>query len=475
MKKHSLCSIVFVAIGLTGPAALFGKQPVAGQCPYVAENPPLLESRTFSAAGKPSGAAKFEGFTAQQTAALLAFGGNLQQHWKSASVQYNKECGYCHPDGEQPKERTYTLLNNSGATYNGADNSTNLDPQSVFGNVGNGSWTTVSGSVYAESWMEKGPGWGTAATYSGHSGKQMATVRLAPGAPMSSVKLLKAEYEGTYPGAAPSTLNSVSVVTLNSGTEYQLIPPMTDKKQYSVSLTPVEFNVTINTFIPHNNVDHPLNWMPGFDTVFAGDNRNSGSPPAATWNEHGSHRTQQKLKLMPVQSEDANGLLDNAFGANADGQGNNDRYVHIGESHEFEKTSSLSGGLLTATAWADTVLGDSTLMVAKGTAAQSTVWVDSTTWLGPRKLSVLCRCNSGNPLVSGAPGIGYTLTIVADYTDPAAPKYSISGSHDGFPAYEVYINGTRVHHYDPYATGEGPGSLGPPEEKTVSIPVTPVP
>jgi hypothetical protein len=259
--------------------------------------------------------------------------------------------------------------------------------------------------------------------------------------------------------------------------DLQLKPPLIKGKSFSVGpLLPVEFNVTINTFIPHNNIAHPNNWMPGIDTVFAGDNRSSGSPARATWSETGSHRTQQKLKLMPIQSADANGLVDNAFGANADGQGHNDRYVHIGESHEFEMTSSLdSSGNITGTAWADSTVGDSTLMVAKGTANQNTVWVESTTWLGDRKLAVKCRCNSGNPLVTGAPGIGYTLTITADYTDLSAPKYSLEGTHDGFPAYEVYINSTRVHHYDPLATGEGPWSLGPPEEKSVSTPATPVP
>lgn len=179
---------------------------------------------------------------------------------------------------------------------------------------------------------------------------------------------------------------------------------------------------------------------------------------------------------MPIKSADANGLLDNAFGPDADGKGNNDRYVHIGESHEFETTSSLdSSGNITATAWADATVGDSTLMVAKGTANKNTVWIEETKWLGDQNLSVKCRCNSGNPLVTGAPGIGYTLTITADYTNLAAPKYSITGSHDGFPAFEVYINGTRVHHYDPLASGDGPWSLGWPEEKSVSIPATPVP
>jgi hypothetical protein len=254
------------------------------------------------------------------------------------------------------------------------------------------------------------------------------------------------------------------------------VPEVARGERVEVILCKIELDVTINTFIPHNNVDHPNNWVFGDDTVFAGDNRISGSPARATWNENGSHRTQQKLKLVSIQSIDPNGLVDDSFDSDGNGTLDSDRYVHIGESHEFEKTSSLDpSGNLTATAWADTALGDSHLMVGKGTASSSSVWIESTTWLGPRKLEVKCRCDSPNPLVSYAPGIGYTLKITVDYTDMTATKYSLEGSHDGFPAFEVYLNRVRVHHYDPLVTGEGPISLGPPEEKSVSQIGNPIP
>lgn len=43
--------------------------------------------------------------------------------------------------------------------------------------------------------------------------------------------------------------------------------------------------------------------------------------------------------------------------------------------------------------------------------------------------------------------------------DKASGTYSIEGIHDGFPAYEIYINGKRVYQHDPLATGEGLWSL----------------
>ncbi len=36
----------------------------------------------------------------------------------------------------------------------------------------------------------------------------------------------------------------------------------------------------------------------------------------------------------------------------------------------------------------------------------------------------------------------------------------LTGNHDGFPAYELYVNGQRIHHYDPVAAGKSPMALG---------------
>lgn len=398
--------------------------------------------------------------------------GNYQYRTKYADVTYDKNCGYCHPGGIEPDERTYSLGNSDGATFNGSDKVNNLDPQTLFSKIANASWKTSGGTFSGSSKMEKGPGWGTAPTYWGKSEMGFSTVRLASSSLLSVGKLARIEKVqdyGTGTTPAPMALKSAALITIGSS-EYDLIPSIEDKKSHHVELIPVDFNVTINTFIPHNYVDHPTSTS----AIFAGDNRNSGSPAAATWNEHGSHRTQQKAQLIAVQEVDPNGRHA-AYAANADGAGNNDHSVSIGETHKFHKTSSLAGGVISALAWADTTLGDNHLMMDKGTAAKTEVTIQPTTWHSSRKISALFVCNASNPLVNLAPGIGYTVTITADYTTPSTPKYSISGTHDGFPAYEIYINGTRVYQHDPMATGDGPGSLFPPEEYTISIPLTPLP
>ena len=112
------------------------------------------------------------------------------------------------------------------------------------------------------------------------------------------------------------------------------------------------------------------------------------------------------------------------------------------------------------------------MMIATATAPQSEVWIESLTYLGPKQLSVKCRCEGQNPLVSGAPAISYTFTLTFD---SATRTYSLVGSHDGFPAYEIYINGKRIYKHDPLATGDGLNSLFPPEEWDVNELAKPLP
>ncbi len=91
---------------------------------------------------------------------------------------------------------------------------------------------------------------------------------------------------------------------------------------------------------------------------------------------------------------------------------------------------------------------------------------------GPKKLAIKCKCESNNPLVLVDAAIDYEITITIDRE---ANTYCIEGSHDGFLAYEIYINGTRVFEHDPLAPGEGLGALGPPMEHDINIVRQPLP
>ena len=71
-----------------------------------------------------------------------------------------------------------------------------------------------------------------------------------------------------------------------------------------------------------------------------------------------------------------------------------------------------------------------------------------------------------NPLVTGSPGIGAGINIFLRKQN-GANQYRVEGIHDGFPAYELYINGTPVYQFDPKARAQNPLSLGPPREWNV--------
>jgi hypothetical protein len=81
----------------------------------------------------------------------------------------------------------------------------------------------------------------------------------------------------------------------------------------------------------------------------------------------------------------------------------------------------------------------------------------------------------GNPLVT-APSICCTadwdIALTLEKT-PSATNWSISGEHDGFPAYEVYIGKQRIYTYDP---GKAPydflkqiSRLGTPMDVTMKL------
>jgi len=65
-----------------------------------------------------------------------------------------------------------------------------------------------------------------------------------------------------------------------------------------------------------------------------------------------------------------------------------------------------------------------------------------------------------------APDIDYNYYITLKRNQDGHITYWVVGDHDGFPAYELYIDGTLVHSYDPRISGTGPSALwGTSDEK----------
>ena len=62
--------------------------------------------------------------------------------------------------------------------------------------------------------------------------------------------------------------------------------------------------------------------------------------------------------------------------------------------------------------------------------------------------------------------IDYEFEFVIDFTDMNNPTFVMSGRHDGFPNYEVYVNEQQVHAFA-HST-QTPFSLFPPMEWIVA-------
>jgi hypothetical protein len=67
------------------------------------------------------------------------------------------------------------------------------------------------------------------------------------------------------------------------------------------------------------------------------------------------------------------------------------------------------------------------------------------------KVVIHLRGGAGDPLLPEAlPPVDWDLAVMLDFSSDE-PGYRISGRHDGFPAFEVYINDELAYGFDPGA------------------------
>jgi hypothetical protein len=73
-------------------------------------------------------------------------------------------------------------------------------------------------------------------------------------------------------------------------------------------------------------------------------------------------------------------------------------------------------------------------------------------------VTITLEDTASNSLIlgSGLFPIHFRATITIDKSVPGQHTYHVTGQHCRFPAYEVYINGNRVHQYSPIPTGVSP-------------------
>jgi hypothetical protein len=205
------------------------------------------------------------------------------------------------------------------------------------------------------------------------------------------------------------------------------------------------FKVSFSTFIPTNYLDGPPQAFcikaPEFKLppvihgpqhiVFAGDDR--GFDPNAT-----SFRTRQTVGVVPEQSTNESGV-------------DTPPAEQVGESKSYAP-DALADGKLTA-ADDDATLHDCHLLDNRAFASTDGMHVDVTR-VNAHQVKAHLYGGAGNPLVFGAPAIDWDLNLTID-TSGSKPHWTLTGAHDGFPAYEVYVNGQTLYTYSP-----GPGPYG---------------
>ena len=80
----------------------------------------------------------------------------------------------------------------------------------------------------------------------------------------------------------------------------------------------------------------------------------------------------------------------------------------------------------------------------------------------------------GNTTISGAPRIDANIQVLIEQQKGKKAQYLITGAHDGFPAYELYINEELVYFYDPAIAGKTPFALSLPFDVIVAENLSPV-
>jgi glucodextranase-like protein len=203
-----------------------------------------------------------------------------------------------------------------------------------------------------------------------------------------------------------------------------------------VKINNTEFTIKYATYIPDNNIPGPAIHPQSYCTAlalppvrrlfFKGDNRSSSSAFGA------SSRGAQQITLVPEQCKDPDGFKEGS-------------YAQRNDQTRAYASDALDDGTINA-ADDDGVANDCKLFHNSGFAGTGTFRF-STTRVGPHAVKVLLDGSPADPLIALSPHIDWTLEITIDTSNPDVPRYTITGTHDGFPDHEIYINGRQVYFF----------------------------
>jgi hypothetical protein len=196
------------------------------------------------------------------------------------------------------------------------------------------------------------------------------------------------------------------------------------------------FEITVRTFIPGNyapgppwNLCRPDRGRPQ-RLYYAGDD--GGFDANAT-----AYRTEQNVTLVADAASDADGLADGTGPLNDTGT----TYGYAGDALEDGRIDGADD---------DGVLGDCHLLHAVGKATTEDMRI-AVNRVGPKQVLARFVGHAANPLVftpDPSFGISWDLTVTVN-AQGEKPQVTVLGDHDGFPAYEVFVNDVRVYGWEP--------------------------
>ena len=215
-----------------------------------------------------------------------------------------------------------------------------------------------------------------------------------------------------------------------------------------------EYAISFLTFIPYDIVKGPgKTCFTGFTVrqlYYDGDGRsyNGGG---------GSFRTKQAVTVIPETTCSKSGIK----------EGSSSNSVGLTKSYASDAVANPNADAADYTLVPgadDAVLDDCHFLQETGRASTEGMHIDVTRE-GDHKVRAHLYGGAGNPLLP-SPDIDWDFTITIDSSGQQT-TWALQGKHDGFPGYEIYINGQQIYGRIP-GSPEELNSLFPPMDISVA-------